>query len=106
MRVLLDECLPKKLKGDLLEYHEVFTVPEMSWAGKKNGELLKLAASKFDLFLTADQNLTYQQNLESAQIGVIILVTKNNRLESFQRLMPKVRQLLQQGPVKGIVKVL
>lgn len=60
MRVLLDECLPKKLKRDLLEYHEVSTVPEMGWAGKKSGELLKLAASKFDLFLTVDQNLTYQ----------------------------------------------
>jgi len=105
MRVLLDECLPKKLKLELCEKHEVFTVPEMGWAGKKNGELLKLAAVKFDVFLTVDQNLTYQQNLEEAQIGVIVLVTKNNRFESFQRLIPKIQKLLQQETIKDIIRV-
>jgi predicted nuclease of predicted toxin-antitoxin system len=105
MRVLLDECLPKQLKKEFIKNHEVFTVPEMGWAGKKNGELLALASSKFDLFLTVDQNLTYQQNLKSAKIGVIVLVTKNNRLESFQLLIPKVLKLLQQDSIKGILLI-
>ena len=56
MRILLDECLPKKLKKDFSN-HEVKTVPEMGWAGKKNGELLPLLENHFDIFITADQNL-------------------------------------------------
>ncbi len=63
MRVLLDECLPKKLKGDV-EADFVQTVPEAGWASKKNGELLRLAETNFDL-LTNDQNIEHQQNLKT-----------------------------------------
>ena len=56
MRVLLDECLPRKLKSDLAG-HEARTVPEMGWASKENGDLLELAAGHFDVFLTVDRNL-------------------------------------------------
>lgn len=61
-RVLLDECLPKRLKREFIDC-AVSTVPEMGWAGKKNGELMKVAHAQFDVFVTADQNLQYQQNL-------------------------------------------
>lgn len=101
---MLDECLPRKLKKELVE-HDVSTVPEMGWAGKKNGELLKLAAAEFDVFLTADQNLAYQQKLETAGFGVIVLVTRDNRFESFKELIPKVLNLLNKGEVKGIIKI-
>jgi len=56
MRVLLDECLPRRLKREIVGY-EVVTVPEAGWAGKSNGELLALAAERFDVFVTVDQNL-------------------------------------------------
>ena len=72
MRVLLDECLPKRLKQSIAG-HEVCTVTEMGWSGKKNGELLRLmTANNFQIFLTGDQNLRYEQNLVSADVAVIV----------------------------------
>jgi len=103
MRVLLDECLPRKLKSELTG-HDVRTTPEMGWAGKKNGELLRLAGVEFDVFLTADQNLTYQQNLQTSKIGILVLVTSDNRLESHLSLLPQIRKLLE-APVKGVVRI-
>ncbi|MBD2152362.1 DUF5615 family PIN-like protein [Pseudanabaena sp. FACHB-1277] len=63
MKVLLDECLPKKLKREISDGYTIVTVPEQGWASKKNGELLRLAASEFDVFITIDNNLSAQQNL-------------------------------------------
>lgn len=83
MRVLLDECLPRKLKQEL-SGHDVFSVPEMGWAGKKNGELLSLAMGRFDVFVTADQNLPYQQNLVGHGIAVVVLKAKDNRLATLK----------------------
>jgi hypothetical protein len=62
VKVLLDECLPRYLKSALAG-HEVRTVQESGWSGLKNGELLNLAEPRFEVFLTSDQNLRYQQNL-------------------------------------------
>ena len=62
MRILLDECLPRRLKRDL-PGHEVRTVPELGWASKQNGDLLALAEGKFDVFLTVDRNLSLQQDV-------------------------------------------
>ncbi|MCX7789906.1 MAG: DUF5615 family PIN-like protein [Chloroflexaceae bacterium] len=89
MKVLLDECLPRKLKYDL-PGHTVSTVPEMGWAGTKNSELLRLAESAFEVFVTADQNVEYQQNLRSTMLGIVVLVAPNNRLATLRPLMPKV----------------
>ena len=94
LRVLLDECLPKKLKREFARC-VVSTVPEMGWAGKKNGELMKVAHGHFDVFVTADQNLQYQQNLAYADIGVVVLVSINNRIETLARLMPQVNRVLE-----------
>jgi len=60
MRLLLDECLPRTLKKEFRDY-KIRTVPEMGWAGKKNGELLRLAEKQFDVFITLDQNLQYRK---------------------------------------------
>lgn len=89
MKVLLDECLPRKLKYDL-PGHTVSTVPEMGWAGTKNSELLRLAESAFEVFVTADQNVEYQLNLRSTILGIVVLVAPNNRLATLRPLMPKV----------------
>lgn len=93
-RVLLDECLPKKLKREFINC-VVSTVPEMGWAGKKNGELMKVARGQFQVFVTADQNLRYQQNLAYADVGVIVLVATNNRIQTLSLLMPQVNEALQ-----------
>jgi predicted nuclease of predicted toxin-antitoxin system len=94
MNLLLDECLPRKLKR-AFDDHRVVTVPEMGWASIKNGALLRLAESAFDVFVTADQNLQYQQNLQSTVIGIIVLIAPNTRLATLQPLMPHVLQALQ-----------
>ncbi len=93
MRILLDECLPRKLKRELLAY-TVVTVPEQGWASIKNGALLQLAEPLFDVFITADQNPQYQQNLRSSQLGIIVLVARNTRLETLLPFMPKVHTTL------------
>jgi predicted nuclease of predicted toxin-antitoxin system len=77
MRVLLDECLPKKLKRDI-EADIAQTVPEAGWASKKNGELLRLAATNFDVLLTNDQNMEHQQNLKKFDLAFVVLVAPTN----------------------------
>lgn len=79
MKVLLDECVPRKLKREIAN-HEVVTVTEQGWSGIQNGELLNLAATKFDVFLTVDQNLSFQQNIKNFNIAIILMVARNNRL--------------------------
>jgi hypothetical protein len=80
MRVLLDECLPRKLKYNLLG-HDCLTVPEAGFAGKRNGVLLGLAEQAgFEIFVTMDKGLEYQQNLTGRRIAALILVGKSNRL--------------------------
>jgi hypothetical protein len=64
--------------------HDVKTTPEMGWASKRNGELLGLAVSRFDVFLTADGNLSYQQDVSAFDIAVVVLAARSNRLEDHQ----------------------
>ena len=104
MRILLDECLPKKLKNDL-KNHEVKTVPEMGWAGKKNGELFPLAETQFDIFITADQNLQYQQNLKGMSITIFVLKSQNSRYETLTLLVPSVLEKISQELKKGIIEI-
>jgi hypothetical protein len=89
MRILLDESLPRTLRVELLE-HSVKTVAEVGWSGIKNGELLRRAASQFDVFLTADQNLPYQQNLSTLPMSVVVLAARTNRIEALRPLVPQL----------------
>jgi PIN like domain len=94
MRILLDECVPRPLKREFKDY-EVRTVVEMGWSGKKNGELLQLMKQQsFNILLTTDQNLRYQQNLEQAGVGIIVLIASKNRLSNLMPLIPETRKVL------------
>lgn len=93
MRVLLDESLPRKLKHDVAAAL-VKTVPEKGWAGIENGSLLRLAETEFDVFLTRDRNLQYQQNLESFDLAVIVLIAPTNDIEDLRPLMPEVNRVI------------
>lgn len=93
MRVLLDECLPRRLKRELVG-HDAKTAPEMGWASKRNGELLALAAGQFDVFLTADRNLSYQQDVSSFDIAIVVLVARSNTFEDLRPLAPRVLEVL------------
>ena len=93
MRVLLDECLPKRLRRDL-PGHEVSTVSEAGWAGLSNGALLRRAGETFDVFVTVDRNLTFQQNLSNLRVAVVVLVAISNEFEVLRPLMSEVLALL------------
>jgi predicted nuclease of predicted toxin-antitoxin system len=90
MKVLLDESLPRRLKG-LLDGFEVLTVAERGWRSTKNGELLRLASREFDVFVTADQNLEHQQNVATLPLAVVVLVATSNRLAAYLPLVDKLR---------------
>ena len=105
MRILLDECLPRKLKRSIVG-HDVATVQERGWSSKKNGELLRLMNGMVDVFLTSDQNLRYQQNLAAIGFGIIVLVVPDNRLPTLQPLMPEVQSLLDTITPGSIIEVL
>ncbi len=87
MRILLDESLPGELKAEL-PGPDVRTVQEAGWSGLSNGELLARAAGKFDVFVTADQNLQYQQNLSALPVAVVVLVARSNRMQDLRPLLP------------------
>ena len=93
MKILIDECIDRRLARDLTDY-EVKTVPQMGWAGVKNGKLLAKAFLEFDVFLTVDQNLPFQQNLSQFDIAVVVIETKSNRLIDLKPFIPKIIILL------------
>jgi predicted nuclease of predicted toxin-antitoxin system len=93
MRILLDEDLPRRL-GTLLSGHEASTVPMNGRSGIKNGELLALAATKFDVFLTMDGNLEYQQNLATLPVAVLVVEAISNRMEHLVPLVPGILRAL------------
>ena len=97
MRILLDECVPRRFRRQL-QGHEVRTVPEMGWASFKNGVLLAVASGKFDVLVTTDQRLNYEQNVSSFQIAVVVLVAQRNKLEFLVPLVPELVKVL--GEIK------
>lgn len=89
MKVLVDECVDWRLSRDIVG-HEVKTARQMGWSTIKNGELLALAAKEFDVFVTVDRNLSFQQNLPAFTIAVIVLRAASNRLADLQPLVPEL----------------
>ena len=88
LKILLDECLDRRLAKDITDYF-VKTVPDMGWAGLKNGDLLAKSQEEFDIFITNDQNLSFQQNLSRFKIAVLVLCPASNRLSDLRAIFPK-----------------
>jgi predicted nuclease of predicted toxin-antitoxin system len=89
MKVLIDECAPRALKSLFSKHgHESLTVQEAGWSGKENGELLAIAETEFDVLVTLDTNLRYQQNLTGRRIAIVVLVAHSNRLSHLSRHFP------------------
>ena len=106
MKILLDESLPRKLKNDFGADHQVFTVRDKGWLGKKNGVLLKLIIDNgFDLFITVDRNLPYQQNLQQISLIIFVLCATNNRRETLAKLIPTLLEKLLQGNLQGVIEI-
>jgi predicted nuclease of predicted toxin-antitoxin system len=105
MRILLDECVPRRLRQEL-PGHDVRTVPEMGWTGKKNGELLRLMAEQnFEVLLTTDQSIRHQQNLQAAGIALVVLIATSNRLADLLPLVPTVQSALASIKPGDVVEV-
>jgi hypothetical protein len=104
MRILLDENLPRKLAGHLIG-HTCRTVVECGWSGKKNGELLGLADPQFDVLLTLDKNLPYQQNLDTKQIAVLIVRARSNRIQDLLPVIPECLAIIETIKPRQVVRV-
>ena len=105
MKILLDECIPRKFRNSL-SGHDCRTVPEEGLAGKKNGELLSIAEkSGFQVLLTLDRGLEYEQNLQSRKVAVILVRTKSNGLRDMLPHVPRILEVLHSIQPGRLVKV-
>ncbi len=105
MRVLLDEQLPRQLAPYLVG-HDVRTVQQQGWAGLKNGELLRQAESVgFEILLTADQSLEFQQSLKSSRLFVVVLVAASNALEDLLPVVPAALAAMTEPKVGTVVRI-
>jgi len=103
MKILLDECIDRRLATQL-SGHEVKTVSQMGWAGIKDGELLRLTEGEFEVLITVDRNLPFQQNLAVLNLAVLVLQVPSNRLADLQMLVPKILAIVDVAP-KGTATV-
>lgn len=106
MRILIDECLPAPIIDSLNPFgHECKTVREIGLGSKKNGELLALADGKWDVFLTNDKNIKYQQNMNGRTISILILSANSNRLSDLLPLIPACADALRSIQSGQVVEV-
>jgi hypothetical protein len=104
MRLLLDECVTRFVKRALTE-HDVLTVDEAGLKGLKNGALLQAASDSFDVLITVDKNIPYQQNVASLTITILIIVAKSNAYVALKPLMPKALEALRQIKPGEVMRV-
>jgi len=102
VRVLLDESVPRQLAGHLAG-HEVTTVPREGWAGLSNGDLLRRASETFDVLVTGDQGLAYQQNLSALRL--VVVAAENNRVETIVGLAARILAAIEAVTPGGVIKV-
>ena len=104
MKILLDECVDRRLARDLAD-HAVTTVPKRGWAGIKNGELLRLAAKEYDAFITVDRQISAEQELNTSDIAVVLLRARSNRLEDLRPLVPELLKTLDRAAPRALTTV-
>lgn len=105
MKVLLDENLPHQLRHEIVG-HDIFTVAYMGWSGIENGELLERAAvGDFDVLITNDRGLEYEQDLDSLPIAVIVLLAESNTMEAIRPLYPQLDEALHVLQPRTLVRV-
>ncbi len=102
MNAIIDECVPAIVKRGL-PGHNIATVQEMGWSGIKNGELLKLVSADFDVFITSDKNLRFQQNLASFDIAVILL--PSNQVPVIKGLLDQISEALSKIQPKDFLEI-
>ena len=103
-KVLLDECLPAQLKRELAE-HQVRTVRNQGWNGIKNGRLLALMDSEFDVFITVDDGLEHQQNTQNLSVGIIVLEVFHNTMKYIGPLIPQIQSAVDRIRPGKIIRI-
>jgi predicted nuclease of predicted toxin-antitoxin system len=103
-RVLFDEDVPRQLRRDLPEFY-IRTAQQEGWSSVKNGELLRCAAPTFDVLLTADKNLQYQQRVTGLEIGIVVIGTSDTRLPSIRLLLPQLREAIANVTAGSVIVV-
>ena len=102
MRILLDECVPWPMHK-VLAGHECTTAQKRGWGGTKNGDLLRLAEGEFDLFITSDQNIRYQQNIAGRRLPILELSTNDlRRIQAAESLILAVVTTIQPGEFRQL----
>ncbi len=104
MQVLLDECVDWRLMRDLTG-HDVKSARQMGWSEIKNGQLLKLAASAFDVFITVDKNLSYQNKVLALPLAVLVLHGTSSKLQDLRALMPQILLAIDETVKGNIVDI-
>jgi predicted nuclease of predicted toxin-antitoxin system len=104
VKVLLDECVDWRLARDIVG-HDVRAARQMGWTTIKDRELLALATGKFDVFVTADRNLSFQQNLALLPISIFVLHAKTNRLSDLRPLVPRLLAAIEKAP-RGVAQII
>ena len=104
MKLLLDECAPRRLKNYFVG-HDVSTIEQAGFKGLKNGNLLRAADGKFEVLITVDKNIEYQQNTAALPLAIVILAAASNRLESLLPLIPNALKVLETIKTGDVVRV-
>ena len=94
MRILLDESVPWRL-GRHLTGHSFTSVQKHGWASIKNGKLLALAAGEFDVLLTADKGMEYQQNPGTLPVAILVVRARSNRIDDLLLAVPAILKALE-----------
>lgn len=104
MKLLLDECVTRHLKRDLAG-HEVHTVNDAGFKGLENGDLLKAASGTYEVLITVDRNIPYQQNVAGLNIAVLILAAKRNSYARLKPLIPRALSALETMKVGDVIRI-
>jgi len=105
MKLLLDECLPRKLKREFVG-HEVFTIAEAGFKGLKNGKLIESASKAgFEILVSVDKNIEHQHNKTNLPLAILVLLAQNNRLESLLPLMAEALETLKTIKTDEIITI-
>lgn len=104
MKLLLDECVTRHLKRDLAS-HDVHTVEDAGFKGLENGELLKAASGAYDVLITVDRNIPYQQNIVGLNIVILILAAKRNSYVRLKPLIPRALSALDTVKAGDVIRI-
>ena len=104
MKLLLDECVTRHLNREFV-HHEVHTIEQAGFKGLENGYLLKAASGSYEVLITVDRNLSYQQNLTGLDIAILILATRRNSYVRLKPLMPRALRALETIKAGDVVRI-